>query len=142
LLTRCTTLGLIQGQREALIGEVLDRLHTLMEEGVNNPSLLHGDLWSGNFLPTRYKGFTSSYPTVIDPAAYFGSREIELAYIELFGGFPRGFIEHYRTVWPLPDGYERRRPVLQLYPLLVHLLHFGEKYGPPLEHACRVALIS
>ncbi len=83
-------------------------------------------------------------PVIFDPAIYYGEREMEIAYIELFGGFPPGFVAMYDAAYPLEVGYERRRPLHQLYPLLVHLNYFGETYGPQVDRACamcRTALL-
>lgn len=87
-------------------------------------SLLHGDLWGGNWLVT-----TSGEPVLIDPAVYYGHREADLAFTELFGGFPPSFYTAYRQVWPLESGYEERRDLYNLYHLLNHLNLFGEGYG-------------
>ncbi|HEX6157170.1 MAG TPA: fructosamine kinase family protein [Burkholderiales bacterium] len=86
------------------------------------PSLLHGDLWSGN------AGFTAEGPVIYDPAVYYGDREADLAMTELFGGFPRAFYDGYNEVFPLPDGYERRKHLYNLYHLLNHLNIFGGSY--------------
>lgn len=86
------------------------------------PSLLHGDLWSGN------AGFTSAGPVLFDPAVYYGDREADLAMTELFGGFPRDFYDSYNAVWPLERGYERRKHLYNLYHLLNHLNLFGGGY--------------
>ncbi len=86
------------------------------------PSLLHGDLWSGN------AGFTAEGPVVYDPAVYYGDREADLAMTELFGGFPRAFYDAYNEVFPLPEEYERRKHVYNLYHLLNHLNLFGGSY--------------
>ena len=86
------------------------------------PSLLHGDLWSGN------AAFTAAGPAVFDPAVYYGDREADLAMTELFGGFPREFYEGYESVWPLDKGYQRRKHLYNLYHLLNHLNLFGAGY--------------
>lgn len=87
------------------------------------PSLLHGDLWSGN------AGFLrGSEPVVYDPAVHRGDREVDLAMTELFGGFGRSFYAAYREAMPLDDGYERRRDLYNLYHLLNHLNLFGRGY--------------
>ncbi|MFB6224943.1 MAG: fructosamine kinase family protein, partial [Candidatus Paceibacteria bacterium] len=80
------------------------------------PALIHGDLWSGNVLAT-YEGT----PALIDPAVYYGHREIELAFTQLFGGFSDEFYSGYESVLRIPDGFEERIPVYNLYPQLVHL---------------------
>jgi protein-ribulosamine 3-kinase len=86
------------------------------------PSLLHGDLWSGN------AGFTREGPVVFDPAVYYGDREADLAMTELFGGFPREFYQAYNETWALDAGYARRKPLYNLYHLLNHLNLFGGGY--------------
>ena len=87
-----------------------------------HPSLLHGDLWSGN------AGFTAEGPVLFDPAVYYGDREADLAMTELFGGFPARFYEAYDEAYPLPEGYETRKHLYNLYHLLNHLNIFGEGY--------------
>ncbi len=82
-------------------------------------SLIHGDLWSGNVLDGAY---------LIDPAVCHADRELDLAFLELFGGAPSAFWSGYREVWPLDAAFERRRPALQLYHLLVHVGLFGAGY--------------
>jgi protein-ribulosamine 3-kinase len=94
----------------------------LLENHKPQPSVLHGDLWSGN------AGFTKDGPVVFDPAVYYGDREADLAMTELFGGFPREFYEAYNEVFPLPDGYDRRKHLYNLYHLLNHLNLFGGSY--------------
>ena len=86
------------------------------------PSLLHGDLWSGN------AGFTKEGPVVFDPAVYYGDREADLAMTELFGGFPREFYQAYNETFPLDAGYEKRKHLYNLYHLLNHLNLFGGGY--------------
>jgi fructosamine-3-kinase len=86
------------------------------------PSLLHGDLWSGN------AGFTREGPVLFDPAVYYGDREADLAMTELFGGFPREFYAAYAAEFPLVPGYEARRDAYNLYHVLNHLNLFGAGY--------------
>ena len=104
---------------------LLDRLPELLAPAEEDgPSLLHGDLWSGNALSA------SGEPALIDPAVYRGHREADLAMAELFGGFDARFHAAYREAWPLLPGYaEVRRPIYQLYYLLVHVNLFGGGYG-------------
>ena len=91
------------------------------------PSLLHGDLWSGN------AGFTQEGPVVFDPAVHYGDREADLAMTELFGGFPREFYKAYEETYPLDAGYSRRKPLYNLYHLLNHLNLFGAGYLPQVK---------
>ena len=88
-----------------------------------NPSLIHGDLWSGNFLCD-----TQSLPYLIDPAVYFGSREVDLAMSYLFGGFSPTFYQAYEHFFPLLPGFNKRMELYQLYYLLVHVNLFGMGY--------------
>ncbi len=98
----------------------------------SQPSLLHGDLWSGN------AGFTSDGPVVYDPAVYYGDREADLAMTELFGGFPREFYRAYHEAFPLDAGYEKRKHLYNLYHLLNHLNLFGAGYLGQVEAALRL----
>lgn len=136
-IARAKTLGRVPPERERLLDLVVERLETLLGDLPPETSLLHGDLWAGNLLC-----LPGGVPGLVDPAVYYGPREMEIAFAELFGGFPGGWIDHYRQAWPLPPGYEARRPLHQLYPLLVHLNHFGEGYGSAVERACRDALLA
>lgn len=101
-----------------------DRLYNRLPEifgAVTKPSLLHGDLWSGNFLCD-----TSGEAVLIDPAAYYGHPAIDLGMTQLFGGFAPGFYDAYRSNATLPGNDQCE--VANLYPLLIHLYLFGESY--------------
>lgn len=87
------------------------------------PSLLHGDLWSGNYLFN-----TSGEAVLIDPAVYYGHPEMDLAFSKMFGGFSSDFYRGYESVSPLEPGFEERVAVYNLYPLLVHVNLFGGHY--------------
>lgn len=91
----------------------------------SRPVLLHGDLWSGNFLCDELGS-----PVLIDPAVYFGHPSIDLAMTTLFGGFDKSFYDSYNYVSPFPVNYREQWEVCNLYPLLVHLNLFGESYRP------------
>jgi fructosamine-3-kinase len=108
----------------------LDKLYQKLPDLIPNTSasLLHGDLWGGNII-TGHKG----EPCLIDPAVYFGFREAEIAYTQLFGGFEQRFYDAYREVMPLHDNFHERVPIYNLYPLLVHLNLFGESYLSSIE---------
>ena len=87
------------------------------------PSLVHGDLWSGN------AGCTVWEPIIFDPATYFGDREVDIAMTELFGSFPVAFYRGYNEVWRLDEGYERRKTLYNLYHILNHFNLFGGGYA-------------
>lgn len=88
------------------------------------PSLVHGDLWSGNVAVTL-----EGEPVILDPATYYGDREVDLAMTELFGGFPAAFYRGYNEIWPLDGGYQRRKTLYNLYHILNHFNLFGGGYG-------------
>lgn len=102
---------------------VVDALPRLLDGHRPVPSLLHGDLWSGN-VAMRADG----QPVIFDPAAFYGDRETDLAMTELFGGFSPAFYSAYKEEWPLADGYEQRRPLYQLYHVINHANMFGGGY--------------
>ena len=87
------------------------------------PSLVHGDLWSGNAAVTKL-----DEPVIFDPATYFGDREVDLAMTELFGSFPIEFYRAYDKAFPLKSGYERRKTLYNLYHILNHFNQFGGSY--------------
>jgi len=87
------------------------------------PALLHGDLWSGNFMVNQ-----EGMPVIIDPAVYFGHREMDLGMSQLFGGFDSRFYSSYNKHYPLEKGWEERLNYCNLYPLLVHVNLFGGGY--------------
>ena len=87
------------------------------------PALLHGDLWSGNFLAKN-----GDTPMLIDPAIYYGNREMDIAISKLFGGFNSDFYFAYNESHPLENGWEERIQICNLYPLLVHVNLFGGAY--------------
>jgi protein-ribulosamine 3-kinase len=125
----------LSGRTLADFDRLLARLPELLQPGVEDgPSLLHGDLWSGNVL------MTATGPALVDPSSYYGHREVDLAMAELFGGFPAAFHEAYAAEWPLTRGASARRPVYQLYYLLVHVNLFGSSYVAGTETALQSAL--
>jgi fructosamine-3-kinase len=93
------------------------------------PSLLHGDLWSGNFM-----SLADGRAAIFDPAVYYGHRETDIAMTYLFGGFNDAFYDTYNAEFPLEAGWQERLPLFQLYPLLIHLLLFGGHYRDSVEN--------
>ena len=122
---------------DAVMDRVLDRTVEMLESVADEaPVLLHGDLWSGNVLRTD-----ANRAALIDPSCYRGHREVDLAMAELFGGFPDSLHQAYHEFRPLTEGYpEVRRPLYQLYYLLVHLNLFGAGYLSGCLAAARTAL--
>lgn len=108
-------------QREG--ARLMERLPGLFVTYTPQPSLLHGDLWSGNAAFDQ-----AGAPVVFDPAVYYGDREADLAMTELFGGFSAEFYAAYRETWPLDAGYAVRRDLYNLYHVLNHLNLFGGGY--------------
>ncbi|TPX35956.1 hypothetical protein SmJEL517_g01723 [Synchytrium microbalum] len=111
-------------QRELLdmgfeVVEGCDRFFRNVDE--IRPSLLHGDLWSGNW------GYTT-HPVVFDPASYYGHHEADLGIMRMFGGFSSDFYESYHTHFPKESGFERRLDLYELYHALNHMYLFGSGY--------------
>lgn len=96
------------------------------------PSLLHGDLWSGNCIDGP-----DGFACLIDPAVYFGHREMDLGMTRLFGGFGADFYDAYNNNFPLEKGWEERLDICNLYPLLVHLILFGPSYLGAIERTLK-----
>ncbi len=115
--------------RNGYAGELQDRGNRLAErlgdlfEGYDPaPSLLHGDLWAGNW------GVANGVPVIFDPAVYFGDRETDIAMTRLFGGFGGAFYREYERAWPLAAGSAERLGLYKLYHVLNHLNLFGSAY--------------
>jgi protein-ribulosamine 3-kinase len=102
--------------------QLLKRLPIYFEGTNIEASLLHGDLWSGNW------ACSNGQPVIFDPAVYFGDRETDIAMTRLFGGFSKHFYDAYESSWPLPDGHQDRQRLYQLYHVLNHLNLFGSAY--------------
>ncbi|MEE8428994.1 MAG: fructosamine kinase family protein [Gammaproteobacteria bacterium] len=103
--------------------QLLDSLPSLLNGHDPDPSLLHGDLWSGNIAI-----MPDGEPVIYDPAVYYGDREADLAMTELFGGFGNRFYAAYQDTWPVDEGYSMRKTLYNLYHILNHLNLFGGGY--------------
>ena len=101
--------------------KLCNELHNLIP--IEVPAFLHGDLWQGNLICDEH-----SSPVLIDPAVYYGHREMDLAMLQLFGSISSTALDSYNHVFPLKKDWANRIDIHQLYPLLVHLILFGESY--------------
>ena len=113
--------GLLTATDEKLFEKLYLRLPSLLTN--EQSCLVHGDLWSGNFIVA-----SKNQPVLIDPAVYYGDRQVDLAMTTLFGGFDKQFYEAYHYHYPFPSGYQEQWRILNLYPLLIHLNLFGKSY--------------
>lgn len=111
-----------RGELQARGAQLLKRLPVYFEGVEPVASLLHGDLWGGNW------GCSDGGPVIFDPAVYYGDRETDLAMTRLFGGFGAAFYDAYESSWPLRDGHQERQHLYQLYHVLNHLNLFGSGY--------------
>ncbi|MGH8278596.1 MAG: fructosamine kinase family protein, partial [Gammaproteobacteria bacterium] len=111
------------GEVQTQGARLLEKLPVFFTSYTPQPSLLHGDLWSGN-----WGVLSSGVPVIFDPAVYWGDREAELAMTELLGGFSPEFYSAYNSAWPLDAGYRTRRDLYMLYHILNHLNLFGGAY--------------
>ncbi len=111
---------------------LVEKIPELLADRNPQPSLLHGDLWSGNAAVTA-----DGEPVILDPATYYGDREADIAMTELFGGFPSAFYRGYNEAWALDEGYQRRKTLYNLYHIINHFNLFGGGYGSQAERMIR-----
>jgi len=107
----------------------------LFDSYTPQPSLLHGDLWSGNYCFDN-----EGAPVIFDPACYYGDREADIAMTELFGGFNNEFYRAYQNIYPLESGYQTRKTLYNLYHIFNHLNLFGAGYLSQAEQMTRQLL--
>ncbi|WP_058308753.1 fructosamine kinase family protein [Gracilibacillus massiliensis] len=119
--------GSMTGKRLKRMEQLLTRLDQYVPHAPR-VSLLHGDLWGGNWLAGL-----NGKPYLIDPSIVYGDPLFEIAFTELFGGFPADFYASYQSTLPLKDYYEDIKPLYQLFYLMVHLNLFGESYGTSVD---------
>jgi len=103
--------------------KLASRIEEILRQSIEAPTLLHGDLWAGNYLCDE-----QGKVVLIDPAVYYGHREADLAMTKVFGGFSSAFYEAYMEAYPLPEGWEYRESLYKLYHILNHLNLFGRSY--------------
>ena len=114
------------------LSKLCDRIEDYLDITGEQPALLHGDLWSGNYFSDQ-----DHTPCIFDPAVYYGLRESDLAMTELFGRLPQEFYDAYHEAFPLNPGYEKRKDLYNLYHLLNHLNLFGNSYLGSVEQVIR-----
>ncbi|RYE01679.1 MAG: hypothetical protein EOP50_01585 [Sphingobacteriales bacterium] len=130
MLRRCRDAGLVDAALLQRFAAIRAPLEQLFPEAA--PCLVHGDLWSGNFLCAA-----GGEPVLIDPAAYWGERSVDLAMTNLFGGFSPTFYAAYHEAYPLPPQHRDQWALMNLYPLLIHLYLFGPHYRAAIEDSLR-----
>ena len=109
--------------------QLLNNLDVFFEDYSPVPSLLHGDLWSGN-----WGTLSNNKPIIFDPAVYYGDRETDIAMTLLFGGFPQEFYESYNHTWSMSPSFNTRQDLYNLYHVINHLNIFGISYLPQSEN--------
>lgn len=129
LIDKCLSQKLLSSKHQSQFENLYKQLPGIFNEQ-QKPSLLHGDLWSGNFMYNE-----NAEPVLIDTAVYFGHPSIDLGMTTLFGGFRPGFYEAYNYHSPFPTNYQEQWKICNLYPLLIHLYLFGSSYLPQIEHS-------
>jgi len=125
------------GEIRELGERLLDELPAFFDGYIPQPSLLHGDLWSGN-----HAYLTDGSPMIFDPATYYGDRECDIAMTKLFDGYPTTFYNAYQSAWPLDAGYENRRDLYNLYHILNHANLFGGGYAQQAEGMMKRLLVA
>ncbi|WP_115461445.1 fructosamine kinase family protein [Winogradskyella aurantiaca] len=127
-LSMATSLGLLKPSEIPSLNLMNNRINDVIV--VNKPSLLHGDLWGGNYLIQ-----CDGKPYLIDPAVYYGDKFVDIAMSQLFGGFTKDFYDSYFYWTPKVEQLEERIELYQLYYLLVHLNMFGRSYYPAVKRS-------
>lgn len=115
--------GLFTGDLRDMLRRLLGQLPSYLQASTERPVLIHGDLWSGNYLCDL-----ADQPVLVDPACYWADREAEFGMLTWMGGCPREFYDAYNACWPLADGWQQRVKIYRLYHELNHLNLFGSGY--------------
>jgi fructosamine-3-kinase len=126
LIQLCSKAGLLGSKHQSQFEVFCKQLPQIFDQ--QKPALVHGDLWSGNFMCTD-----NHQPVLVDPAVYFGHPSVDLAMSTLFGGFEKSFYESYNYYSPFPPNYKEQLQACNLYPLLIHLYLFGKSYLNQIE---------
>ncbi len=120
----CYDKGVLSKALLVRLETLCSKLYTRINMSKITPSLIHGDLWSGNVL------FTKNGAVLIDPAIYFGDKEVDLAFIRMFNTFGETFFSCYKQIHPFSDDFESVKvPLYQIYYYLVHIALYGEAYS-------------
>jgi protein-ribulosamine 3-kinase len=127
LIDQCLSQKLLSSKHQTQFEQLYKKLSSIFNDQ-QKPSLLHGDLWSGNFMCNQ-----NAEPVLIDTAVYFGHPSVDLGMTTLFGGFRSSFYEAYHYHSPFPSNYKEQWEVSNLYPLLIHLVLFGRSYLSQIE---------
>ena len=110
--------------------KVREKIVSSLRNHTSKPSLLHGDLWGGN-----YMFLENGQPALFDPAPLYGDREFDLGITTVFGGFTQAFYDAYNKHYPLSKGANQRLEFYRLYLLMVHLLKFGSMYAGSVDRS-------
>lgn len=122
MVKACMDKALLTATDGQLFEALYKKLPQIFDDA-QKPALLHGDLWSGNYMCN-----SKQQPVLIDPAVYYGHPAADLGLTTLFGGFDKAFYESYHYHQPLPANHRQQWEVCNLYPLLIHLFLFGKSY--------------
>lgn len=122
-LRLCEKNGYTDDELRDGIHKIENIIEEILQGSEEEPSLLHGDLWSGNYMVDE-----NGNPCIIDPAVYYGHREADLAMTKLFGGYPEEFYRSYNENYPLKENWQYRENIYKLYHVLNHLNLFGLGY--------------
>jgi fructosamine-3-kinase len=129
LVKKCSDKGMLANRHQKQFEILYKHLPNIFDED-HKPALVHGDLWSGNFMCNQF-----SEPVLIDPAVYYGHPSVDTGMTTLFGGFRTAFYEAYHHSSPFSKNYKEQWRVCNLYPLLIHLYLFGSSYLAQIEQS-------
>lgn len=135
LVKKCRDKNLLSKKDMEAFGKLYKELPGIFDSPIR-PSLVHGDLWSGNFMCGHNR-----QPVLIDPAVYFGHPSVDLGMTTLFGGFPSSFYQAYQAQSSFPSNYREQWMACNLYPLLIHLFLFGLSYKRKIEESFQLLAI-
>jgi protein-ribulosamine 3-kinase len=130
LIQECRDKGLLGQTHAGLFESLIKKVPQIFT--TSRPSLVHGDLWSGNFMCNE-----NNEPVLIDPAVYYGHASVDLGMTTLFGGFDPAFYKAYNYHSPFPVNHKEQWQICNLYPLLIHLLLFGRSYLSQIEYTLK-----